>query len=310
MDEEKNTETPGFFDKIINKIKGGNYIKGKDKSVAFTSQIAILNNIPCEKSSKRQECRSNTNTNTNTADMRTFERGKYEFEEFVSMGNPLNVMVYDINANGKMDLLVSFTDPNDSSKTKLKLLYNNLYIDAFFLDTIFSPGANSTLAAISGSDKTYITGFVGPTFKAVLNDKAGDYHMYSAVQVPSTSYRPLTLPTTIIGLGRTNNYISHFYAGYSSLSQELRGGVRLFEGIIPNSKLVVYPLTDRGDGSSSAWKLMLFLNENSNVLYICATFSVLMLLLTIVIFVLYKIEAGYDKREKLEQLHAINFDAL
>ena len=71
-------------------------------------------------------------------------------------------------------------------------------------------------------------------------------------QLPQTAYQSLLTPYAFFGLGRTNNYIENLFVGSTKQS-----GTRYvnMEGVIPNSKVVIYPPTS-DDG---AWRKELYL---------------------------------------------------
>ncbi|KAJ1988793.1 hypothetical protein GGI25_005152 [Coemansia spiralis] len=188
-----------------------------------------------------------------------------------------DVALLDLDGSGTVDLLIYYLDSRKAPR--ISAIYNNFFTDAFFIKA-------QTSSSIPGS-----------SFKYLLVSDAGHKHVAQAAQLPQTAYRMLSPPYTITGIGRTNNYIEDFAVGAG-------GGTRSFEGLIPNSHVVVFP------SNSSAWRLELFMNRSESTPYILATLLSSMLVLAITVFALGALERKADRREKERALHSINFDAL
>ena len=99
-------------------------------------------------------------------------------------------------------------------------------------------------------------------------------------QLPQTSYQSLLTPYSYFGLGRTNNYIENLFVGSTKQS-----GDRLInmEGVIPNSKVVIYP--PASDGGS--WRRELYLRPGAWIPWVTLTVVVTTVVLAIIVFVLH-----------------------
>ena len=97
-------------------------------------------------------------------------------------------------------------------------------------------------------------------------------------QLPQTSYQALLTPYSFIGLGRTNNYIENLFVGSTKQSEQ---HFISMEGVIPNSKVVIYPPS--GDGS---WRRELYLRPGSWIPWVTVTVVAAALLLAVIVFVL------------------------
>ncbi|KAJ2510564.1 hypothetical protein GGI11_005440 [Coemansia sp. RSA 2049] len=210
------------------------------------------------------------------------------------------VALLDLDSTGTVDLLVQYRDSGGSQR--LTAIYNNFFTDAFFIKAEAcgtSAGASQHAAA---GRPSYAAHMPGASFKYLLVGDSGVKHVAQAVLAPQSAYRALSTPYAVIGIGRTNNYIEDFSVGSTSP----RGhNVKSFEGLIPNSQVVVFPVNTTSD-----WRLELYMNRSESTPYILATLLSSMLVLGITVFALGALERKADRREKERALHSINFDAL
>ncbi|KAJ2385581.1 hypothetical protein GGI05_004654 [Coemansia sp. RSA 2603] len=209
-----------------------------------------------------------------------------------TLGRPQDVAFFDIDGTGTADLLVHYLDSKNNRR--VAAIYNNFFTDAFFIKARACPSA--------GKLRSYAGLVPGASFKYLLMSDSGHKHVAQAVQAPQSAYRALFTPYTIIGIGRTNNYIEDFSVGSTS---QRGSSVRSFEGLIPNSKVVVFPVNTTDD-----WRLELYMNRSESTPYILATLLSAMAVLAITVVVLGALERKADNRDKQRTLHSINFDAL
>ena len=152
----------------------------------------------------------------------------------------------------------------------------------------------------------------------------------------------------MIGLGRTNNYLDDLFVGVSrreikriddptTTSSTEKGGssrhrrhVSAYQGIIPNSAIVISPFepaksvekimghqgsagveyVEDEEASSATWRLELYMNPSSTTSAIILVLVAVLFGLAGVIGILEILEKREDYRERLEILHSLNFDAL
>ncbi|KAJ1813412.1 hypothetical protein LPJ56_005173, partial [Coemansia sp. RSA 2599] len=209
-----------------------------------------------------------------------------------TLGRPQDIAFFDIDGTGTADLLVHYLD--GSGNRRVTAIYNNFFTDAFFIKARACPS--------TGKGRSYAGLIPGASFKYLLMSDSGLKHVAQAVQAPQSAYRALFTPYTIIGIGRTNNYIEDFSVGSTS---QLGSRVRSFEGLIPNSKVVVFPVNTTDD-----WRLELYMNRSESTPYILATLLTAMGVLAITVVALGALERKADQRQKQMALHSINFDAL
>ncbi|KAJ2315332.1 hypothetical protein IWW54_000359 [Coemansia sp. RSA 2705] len=249
------------------------------------SRVRLLRSMPCD------GCKAGKNEQLDRRDYASVTDGVAALEQFTRVQD---VAFFDIDGTGTLDLLVYYIDK--AGKKRAGSVYNNFFTDAFFIKALACP---------TDSDKHVrsYSGFLpGPSFKYLLVSDSGKKHVAQSTQAPQTAYRALFTPYTVIGIGRTNNYIEDFSVGSTS---PLGRHEKSFEGLIPNSQVVVFPRNSTGD-----WRLELYMNRSESTPYILATLLSSMVVLAITVFVLNTLERKADQREKQRALHSINFDAL
>lgn len=99
-------------------------------------------------------------------------------------------------------------------------------------------------------------------------------------QLPQTAYQSLITPYAYFGLGRTNNYIENLFVG--STKQSEKHFINM-EGVIPNSKIVIYPPV----GDDGAWRRELYLRPGSWIPWVTLTVLVTTVVLAIIVFVFH-----------------------
>ncbi|KAI8324388.1 hypothetical protein GQ54DRAFT_238898, partial [Martensiomyces pterosporus] len=241
---------------------------------------------------KSVKCTNCTSASGAKVDWRWFTAVSNGVAVLEKLGRPQDVAFFDIDNGGTVDMLVYYLDAK--GEKRIAAIYNNFFTDAFFVKALVCPSDKHV--------RSYVGYLPGPSFKYLLVSDSGKKHVAQSLQVPQTAYRALYTPYTIIGIGRTNNYIEDFSVGSTS---QMGRHERSFEGLIPNSQVVVFPSNTTGD-----WRLELYMNRSQSTPYILATLLSSMGLLAITVFALGSLERRADQREKQRALHSINFDAL
>ncbi|KAJ2711864.1 hypothetical protein H4R19_003045 [Coemansia spiralis] len=249
------------------------------------ARVRLLRSVPCA------ACTVAGDKLIDRRDYAAVTDGVAALEQFK---NVQDVALFDLDGTGTLDLLVHYLD--SSGARRASAVYNNFFTDAFFIKAAVCP------TSMDGHTRLYTAHYSGPSFKYLLVSDAGRKHVAQAAQVPQTAYRALYTPYTVIGIGRTNNYIEDFSVGSTGRLGQLQ---RSFEGLIPNSQVVVFPRNTTAD-----WRLELFMNRSESTPYILATLLAAMLALAVTVVVLGALERKADRREKQRALHSINFDAL
>ncbi|KAH6578731.1 hypothetical protein BASA50_008422 [Batrachochytrium salamandrivorans] len=273
-------------------------------STAESSKVSarLLRSVPCG-----ERC----SHDSSTAGARTFVsvyEGVGAFKNYPEMMiSGLTFM--DINEDGTLDIFMTARKLNMGMQT-LPLL-NNYYNDAFFLKAIVLNGVCNEWCPEPvpfPNPKPYGVNYAGGTFKYTVIDTMGQRRATQIAQLPQSAYMSLQTPYALFGLGRTNNYIEDLFIGVSRRAKEHVGA---YQGLIPNSQLVIIPYESDGGGQGPAdWKLELYMNPSSSSAGLMAVLCGAITMLCILIWGLDWAEKREDELERKRKLHAINFDAL
>lgn len=132
----------------------------------------------------------------------------------------------------------------------ITMIHNNYFNDAFFLKTLASNGVcptwcgqYDTKPAKVGA-KPFGVNYPGATFKFTVLDTSGKKRANQVAQYPSSTYLGLSLPYSLFGLGRTNNYVEELFVGVTRNQPE---HFTTYSGVIPNSQLIIIPYQQEDD---------------------------------------------------------------
>jgi len=147
--------------------------------------------------------------------------------------------------------------------------------------------------------------YSGASYKYTVLDTTGRRSAAQAGQLPQTSYQALLTPYSFVGLGRTNNYIENLFVG--STKQSDQHFINM-EGVIPNSKVVIYPPPAGRD--ADPWRRELYLRPGEWIPLVTLTVIVATIVLAVAVAIFQWNEKREDELDRRRALHHINFDAL
>ncbi|KAJ3295635.1 hypothetical protein HK104_002440 [Borealophlyctis nickersoniae] len=297
-------ENTNYKEKMPNPFRIGDYNNdGYPDLLVTTSEsgIRVLKSIPCTEAA----CGRTATAQARRA-FSVISRGLEVIDKLP--GKKMGGTFMDLDEDGTLDILV-FT-VTSSNQIRTIALYNNFYNDAFFLKGLVSNGVCPSWCPVGEkypNPKPYGVNYPGATFKYTVFDTSGQRRATQVAQLPQSAYFALITPYSLFGLGRTNNYIEDLFVGVSRHQTE---HVAHYQGVIPNSQLIITPYQEREDASPDAWRLELYINPSSAstscLLVLCASLVVL----GIVVLYLHWAEKREDELEKRKALHLLNFDAL
>jgi integrin alpha FG-GAP repeat containing protein 1 len=243
-----------------------------------------------------------TSTDNGTG-RRTFSRrsgGVYSSLDGFS--HALVATFFDLDESGLLDILVVTASDNEQHFA-IHFLFNNLFLDAFFLKSV---GLNGKCAKWCSdgprfpSPKPYGVNLPGVTTKLTVTTLHGDRLPLTGCQLPQSSPNALLPPYALLGLGRTNNYIEHFFMGMPN------GRHRQWNGLMPNSQVIAItdPPTD-----DAVWELELFISPSEVIHWVIATLGLVLLLLVWPIALLRRREKEEDRKEK-ERIGHVFFEGM
>ncbi|TDL20150.1 hypothetical protein BD410DRAFT_726152 [Rickenella mellea] len=227
----------------------------------------------------------------------------------------------DIDEDGTLDIMVQRT--GSQGRGKVAFVQNNFFFDAFFLKAIVLNGAcdSGWCEGRNGSARYHPFGvsYTGASYKYTVLDTSGRRSAAQVSQLPQTAYHSLLPPYSFFGLGRTNNYIENLFVGsmikHPNRNQPSEPSEALsqshfvsMEGVIPNSRVVIYPPPPSSNGVE--WRKELYLRPGEWIPWVTLTLVIATVLLAIVVFVFHLNEKREDELERRRASHHINFDAL
>jgi integrin alpha FG-GAP repeat containing protein 1 len=132
----------------------------------------------------------------------------------------------------------------------------------------------------------------GVSFKFTVSDLDGTQRARIGAQLPVSGPQSLLPPYSHHGLGRTNDYLQYFFAGFPS------GAARHWQswpGIIPNSQLIVFPYEP---ASPADWTLELLVSPARSLPQVAAAIVVTMVVLALTALYFHWQEQKHDAAEK------------
>eukprot|EP01102_Stenamoeba_stenopodia_P008785 TRINITY_DN2564_c0_g1_i4.p1 TRINITY_DN2564_c0_g1~~TRINITY_DN2564_c0_g1_i4.p1 ORF type:complete len:629 (-),score=105.35 TRINITY_DN2564_c0_g1_i4:1706-3592(-) len=267
--------------------------------------VQLWENIPCT-----EDLCGNDATEANH---RTFQ---FVNDDTTSaLGNITNAYAatfIDLDEDGSLDILVLVDSALNGTKPGHKTiaaLYNNIYVDAYFLKTL---GLNGVCVSwceggVSFPDpKPYGVNYPGGTFKFVVTDLVGTPRSAIGSQLTQSSYLALQTPYILFGLGRTNNYIDELFYG-TTYQIDTTTSYATFIGVIPNSQIVIVP---EPAAVPSEWQIELYINPSVFTLWVIVAVLATLVLLFGAIMFFRRREKIEDENEKKEMAHLFSFGAL
>jgi hypothetical protein len=168
---------------------------------------------------------------------------------------------------------------------------------------IFNCHTNSTSLKIQSLGANY----AGGTSKITVYDTSGKIRPITVAQIPQTADGHTPYATTLVGLGRTNNYIEEMFVG---MQRNQSKHWQKWTGIIPNGYVIVHPYQTIGKNDPDEWYLELLINPAQHIKWVLFALILNGILLSSLAFTLRRVEKREDEYEKKKVLHSINFDAL
>ncbi|KAF9357346.1 hypothetical protein BGX26_003894 [Mortierella sp. AD094] len=267
------------------------------------------------------------------------------FVKVTEGADPLNLVkdvraaaFLDLDEDGTVDImLLRNTAGQQAAGRAITMIHNNYFNDAFFLKTLASNGVSPTWSGqydtkpTKAGAKPFGVNYPGATFKFTVLDTSGKKRANQVAQYPSSTYLGLSLPFSLFGLGRTNNYVEELFVGVTRNQPE---HYTTYAGVIPNSQLIIIPYqaedasrpppsgSEAGSGENassvaaenkggpSEWTLELYIRPGDYVPWVFVVLATAIAVLAGVVVGLNWMEKREDERERKKALHIINFDAL
>uniref|UniRef100_A0A673ZKC4 Integrin alpha FG-GAP repeat containing 1 n=1 Tax=Salmo trutta TaxID=8032 RepID=A0A673ZKC4_SALTR len=242
--------------------------------------------------------------------------------------NPITLHLGDYNMDGFPDALVILRNTSGSGQQAF-LLENVLCNNASCKDVgrMFRVHWDqSDLGAIPGAavatffdiyedgilDMIVLSkeeGKEGFAIHALKNNFEADAYFVKVIagQLSQSAHLSLQLPYTVLGLGRSANFLDHLYVGIPRPLGDKDVRKQEWTAIIPNSQLIVIPYPHNEPRS---WSAKLYLTPSNIVLLTAIALIGVCVFILVIIGILHWQEKKADDREKRQEAHRFHFDAM
>ncbi|XP_064779949.1 T-cell immunomodulatory protein-like isoform X2 [Oncorhynchus masou masou] len=149
----------------------------------------------------------------------------------------------------------------------------------------------------------------GFAIHALKNNFEADAYFVKVIagQLSQSAHLSLQLPYTVLGLGRSANFLDHLYVGIPRPLGDKDVRKQEWTAIIPNSQLIVIPYPHNEPRS---WSAKLYLTPSNIVLLTAIALSGVCVFILVIIGILHWQEKKADDREKRQEAHRFHFDAM
>ncbi|KYO27269.1 T-cell immunomodulatory protein [Alligator mississippiensis] len=253
-------------------------------------QAFLLENVPCD------------NASCKTA--RRMFKIFWELSDLNQIKDAVIATFFDIYEDGILDIIV-LSKGHFGKDFAIHALKNNFEADAYFVKVIVLSGL------CSNECPRKITPFgvnqPGPYIKYTTVDANGYLKNGSAGQLSQSAHFALQLPYSVLGLGRSANFLDHLYVGIPRPLGEKSARKQEWTAIIPNSQLIVIPYPHHAPQS---WSAKLYLTPSNIVLLTAIALIGVCVFILAIIGILHWQEKKADDREKRQEAHRFHFDAM
>uniref|UniRef100_A0A8C1JAD9 Integrin alpha FG-GAP repeat containing 1 n=1 Tax=Cyprinus carpio TaxID=7962 RepID=A0A8C1JAD9_CYPCA len=263
----------------------------RNTSSSSTQQQAfLLENVPCNNASCRQAGR--------------MFRVHWEQSDLSAIPKAVVATFFDIYEDGILDMIV-LSKVEGKDELVIHALKNNFEADAYFVKVIVLSGLCSN--DCPENVKPFGVNQPGPYVMYTSVDSNGYLKNSSAGQLSQSAHLALQLPYTVLGLGRSANFLDHLFVGIPRPpgGKDLRK--QEWTAIIPNSQLIVIPYPQNDPHS---WSARLYLTPSNIVLLTAIALIGVCVFILVIIGILHWQEKKADDREKRQEAHRFHFDAM
>ncbi|XP_059369851.1 T-cell immunomodulatory protein-like isoform X2 [Carassius carassius] len=262
----------------------------RNTSASTQQQAFLLENVPCN----NESCR---------AAGRMF-LVHWEQSDLSAISKAAVATFFDIYEDGILDMMV-LSKVEGKDELVIHALKNNFEADAYFVKVIVLSGL--CFNDCPENVKPFGVNQPGPYVMYTSVDSNGYLKNASAGQLSQSAYLALQLPYTVLGLGRSANFLDHLFVGIP----QPPGGKDLrkqeWTAIIPNSQLIVIPYPQNDPRS---WSAKLYLTPSNIVLLTAIALIGVCVFILVIIGILHWQEKKADDREKRQEAHRFHFDAM
>uniref|UniRef100_A0A8D3AKG1 Integrin alpha FG-GAP repeat containing 1 n=1 Tax=Scophthalmus maximus TaxID=52904 RepID=A0A8D3AKG1_SCOMX len=225
--------------------------------------------------------------------------------------NAVIATFFDIYEDGILDMLVLSQAPGKNDLI-IHALKNNFEADAYFVKVMVLSGLCSNRCPEDFFSFVFFlqpfgVNQPGPYVMYTTMESNGYLKNASAGQLSQSAHFSLQLPYTLLGLGRSANFLDHLFVGIPRTPGETNMRMQEWTAIIPNSQLIVIPYPHNQPRS---WSAKLHLTPSNSVLLTAIVLIGVCVFILVIIGILHWKEKKADDREKRQEAHRFHFDAM
>uniref|UniRef100_A0A4W5MNT3 Integrin alpha FG-GAP repeat containing 1 n=1 Tax=Hucho hucho TaxID=62062 RepID=A0A4W5MNT3_9TELE len=251
-------------------------------------QAFLLENVPCD--------------NASCKDVGRMFRVHWDQSDLGAIPGAAIATFFDIYEDGILDMIVLSKEEGKEGFV-IHALKNNFEADAYFVKVIVLSG----LCSNDCPGNPFGVNQPGPYVSYTTVDSNGYLKNASAGQLSQSAHLSLQLPYTVLGLGRSANFLDHLYVGIPRPLGDKDVRKQEWTAIIPNSQLIVIPYPHNEPRS---WSAKLYLTPSNIVLLTAIALIGVCVFILVIIGILHWQEKKADDREKRQEAHRFHFDAM
>ncbi|KAM3877099.1 T-cell immunomodulatory protein [Diretmus argenteus] len=255
-----------------------------------SQQAFLLENVPCNNAS----CHS----------VGRMFRIHWDQSDLGAIPHAAVATFFDIYEDGVLDMLV-LSQAEGKKDLIIHALKNNFEADAYFVKVMVLSGL--CFKDCPEQVKPFGVNQPGPYVMYTTVDSNGYLKNASAGQLSQSAHLSLQLPYTVLGIGRSANFLDHLYVGIPRPPGEMNMRKQEWTAIIPNSQLIVIPYPHNDPRS---WSAKLYLTPSNIVLLTAIALIGVCVFILVIIGILHWQEKKADDREKRQEAHRFHFDAM
>jgi len=251
-----------------------------------SNKVIYLHNIPDPETMKNEQILNGGKFMTRT------------FEILEVLFDPGNqdihlVTLFDMNEDGKVDMLVGASDSKDKPQDlNITAIINTQMVDACFMKVLVTNGFISPESGSNGQSAR------GPFICFELSQNDGKKMQGCAGQLAQSSHFALQQPYVIFGLGQTPHFVETLNVSIPGFGPDRKVRTRLLEQIVPDAQVIIIP---KQKDNPNSWDYKMFLSPMSDLVFsTLIALAVLCLVILFIIFILHRQETLEDAAEHEE----------
>eukprot|EP01016_Furgasonia_blochmanni_P036724 TRINITY_DN4228_c0_g4_i1.p1 TRINITY_DN4228_c0_g4~~TRINITY_DN4228_c0_g4_i1.p1 ORF type:complete len:306 (-),score=55.40 TRINITY_DN4228_c0_g4_i1:38-955(-) len=203
----------------------------------------------------------------------------------LAVNKTLYAGLFDLDEKGKLDIIAVTRESRDTP-SRVVAFFNYLNFDSTSLKAMGLNGAGS---------ESFGTPSYGMTIQCVITELRGAKRVSTYPQLSQTAFTALQPPFSLIGLGRTNNFVENLNIGLSTKDKHFKS----WTPIVPNSQVVITPFSTNPD----KWTLENFISPTKQAIIVISACVLMLIILGVAILYLHWKEQKEDQLTDDQQIN-------